>query len=482
MKTNVGKVFPKEKAMKTVSPPLTPVQRQQLGEIGVHVQSLFHESAEQWARSTGFLQRRSKISGAAFAQMLVFGFLNQPEASYTDLQQTLELQGVHASPQAIEERMTQKAASLMSHLLEEMVAMVVSGEQEDKMPILSSFNGVYLQDGTVLTLPDELQKEWRGSGHAGGEAGMRVQLRINWSNGLVTGPWLQDSRAYENSGQACVEETALPTGALYVTDNGYLIFKRMRTLDAQGIFWLTPAAANLVITDQFGIRRDLPSFVASRPIGVIDEWVWVGADKQLSCRLLAFPPDLNAQPRKKQYDQKARVKGSRHDVQVGRHKAAQGKKGRKRTEESSQRQRLKGSQVLLSNAPASRLSAAQARTLLRVRWQIELIWKLWKQYGKVDCWRSEKGMRILCEVYAKLMAMIMQHWFTIVGCWSDPHRSLAKACRLVQKIAPCIILTMNGPLTQQELFQMICHSMKGCTMNTRKKHPNTSQRLFAASG
>lgn len=103
--------------MKTVSPTLTPMQDQQLGEIESHVQSLFHEKAEQWARSTGFVQRASKISGSAFAQTLVFGFLNQPEASYTDLQQTMALQGVQVSPQAIEERMTPQAAALMRRLL-----------------------------------------------------------------------------------------------------------------------------------------------------------------------------------------------------------------------------------------------------------------------------------------------------------------------------------------------------------------------------
>lgn len=465
--------------MKMVSSALTPMQDQQLREIDSHIQSLFHEKAEQWARATGFVQRASKISGSAFAQTLIFGFLNQPEATYTDLQQTMQLQGVDVSSQAIEERMTPQAAALMSRLLEEMVAMVISG-QECGIPVLESFNGVYLQDGSVLTLLDELQHDWRGSGGSGGEAGLRVQLRINWSNGQLIGPWLQDARASENTGKATVENTELPEGALYVTDSGYLILKRMRQLNAQGNFWLTPARANLIITDQQGIRRDLPSFVASRSTERIDEWVWVGADRQLFCRLLVFPDEEKARPIKK--DQKTRVKGSRHDVQVGRRKTAKGKKGRKRTETSRQHQRLKGALVLLTNVSTSQLSALQARTLLRMRWQIELIWKLWKQYGKLDCWRSEKGMRILCEVYAKLMAMIMQHWFTIAGCWSDPHRSLVKACLLMQKIAPCLILTMNGPLTQQELFHMICRSMKGCTMNPRKKHPNTSQRLFAASG
>jgi len=143
------------------------MQDQQLREIESHVQSLFHEKAEQWARSTSFVQRASKISGSAFAQTLVFGFLNEPEASSTDLQQMMELQGIHVSPQAIEERMTPQAAALMRHLLEEMVAMVVSG-QECHMPVLESFNGIYLQDGTVLTLPDELRDHWRGSGETGG--------------------------------------------------------------------------------------------------------------------------------------------------------------------------------------------------------------------------------------------------------------------------------------------------------------------------
>jgi len=157
-------------------------------------------------------------------------------------------------------------------------------------------------------------------------------------------------------------------------------------------------------------------------------------------------------------------------------------KGRKRAEASPHHRRLKGALVLLTNTPASRLSAPQARTRLRVRWQIELIWKWWNQDGKVDGWRSEKGMPILCEVYAKLMAMIMQHGFPIAGWWSDPHRSLVKACHLVQKGAPCIILTMNGPLTHQALFHIMCRGLKGCPLNPGKKHPHPSQRLFASSG
>ena len=40
--------------------------------------------------------------------------------------------------------------------------------------------------------------------------------------------------------------------------------------------------------------------------------------------------------------------------------------------------------------------------LLRVRWQIELLFKLFKSHTQVDTWQSQKPWRILCEVYAKI--------------------------------------------------------------------------------
>jgi hypothetical protein len=49
------------------------------------LQTLFTTMADSLARATGFVQRRSKLTGAAFAQALVFGWLANPQASLTDL-------------------------------------------------------------------------------------------------------------------------------------------------------------------------------------------------------------------------------------------------------------------------------------------------------------------------------------------------------------------------------------------------------------
>jgi IS4 transposase len=57
--------------------------------------------------------------------------------------------------------------------------------------------------------------------------------------------------------------------------------------------------------------------------------------------------------------------------------------------------------VVITNIPEELLSLDEAFVLTRVRWQIELLFKLWKSHGRVDEWRTTNPERILCEVYSE---------------------------------------------------------------------------------
>jgi hypothetical protein len=63
--------------------------------------------------------------------------------------------------------------------------------------------------------------------------------------------------------------------------------------------------------------------------------------------------------------------------------------------------------LLVTNMPGDCLTLREALVLVRVRWQIELLFKLWKSHGRVDESQSTKPWRILCEVYAKLLTMLV---------------------------------------------------------------------------
>ena len=467
--------------MKSVSYRKRSCQQQEWIAVEMLVRRLLTTQAEEIAHETGFVQRRSPITGAAFVRALVLGWLHQPQASYTDLQQALSLQGIEVSPQAVAKRMTEQAVMFLQRVCEMVVGQALSGPSTP-IPLLARFNGVYLQDGTVIGLPDALEEPWPGCGGRtpqGGRAGVRVQLRLDYRNGAVQGPWVQAARSSEKSGKATAQQTPLPPGALYVTDAGVQSLEEMRWLGEQGVWYLTGATLRAKLLDEHGRLWELPSLLAQRGGEWIDEPVRVGLREQVPCRLIALKRSEPVQ--EKPQGRAVRGKGSRHDVQVGRKKARKRKVKRLKPTPRS-RKLVRDWVIMLTNVPADLLSASEARELMRARWQMELIWKLWKQHGQLDTWRSEKPMRILCEVFAKLIGLIIQHWLTIVGCWEEPHRSLVKAAHLVRTIAPVLLVSLQGPVTLLELLERTGATMRHCRLNPRRKHPNTSQRLLRFSG
>ena len=78
------------------------------------------------------------------------------------------------------------------------------------------------------------------------------------------------------------------------------------------------------------------------------------------------------------------------------------------------------------------LSLEEALEIGRARWQIELLFKLWKSEGRIDESTSQKPYRVLCELYAKLVAMVVQHWVLLVSGWEHVDRSLVKMAQTVR--------------------------------------------------
>ena len=125
------------------------------------------------------------------------------------------------------------------------------------------------------------------------------------------------------------------------------------------------------------------------------------------------------------------------------------------------------------------LSEEEALVLGRVRWQIELLFKLWKNPGQLDTWRSRKPWRILCEVYAKLLALLIQHWIFLSSCWEYADRSLVKAAQTVSKQAWHLASVFDCAPRVREVLGMIQQCLAvGCRINKRREHPHTYQLLL----
>src|SRR5579884_1462314 len=183
----------------TVSYPVPSVQFEELDEI---IQTALGAKANEIARETRFVQKKSKIDGAHFAQALIFAWLTDPNVSYTGLQQMLKIAGSDASAQALEKRMTEKAADFLLALAYVLMGCCVSSDPVST-DVFSRFNGVYLQDGTIIALPNELKEKYKGSGGStekSNKSALRIQVRLNMANGALLGPWLAPAVQCERQG------------------------------------------------------------------------------------------------------------------------------------------------------------------------------------------------------------------------------------------------------------------------------------------
>ena len=86
----------------------------------------------------------------------------------------------------------------------------------------------------------------------------------------------------------------------------------------------------------------------------------------------------------------------------------------------------------------------------------------------------------MCEVYAKLLAMVVQQWALVLGCWQFADRSLVKAAQVVRDHAVELASARARGDRLSEVLETIQRVLRRTArMNPRKKHPNTYQLLLA---
>jgi len=196
-------------------------------QIAENIQKVLREEADALARQTGFVKRLRKLSGSSFAQVLITVFTENPLPSYTDLAQNAALLGVRISSQGLEQRFTKEAAQFMQEILTQLMITPAS------IPILQRFNGVYIRDSTVITLPKELAEIWPGCGGSTGDtAAIKLQVRLNYTTGQLEGPALQPGRQSDRSTPYSPEGE--PPGSLVLEDLGYFNLAELRERQEKG--------------------------------------------------------------------------------------------------------------------------------------------------------------------------------------------------------------------------------------------------------
>jgi hypothetical protein len=429
-------------------------------QVARAVRETLTTTAAEAGRTTRFVQRTSPLSGATFSQTLVFGLLGNPQAPLEELTQTAAALGVAISPQALDQRFTASAAACLHQVLLTAIARVITAEPV-AIPLLERFTAVSVQDSSTLILPAVFAAQWHGcsgSTASSASAALKLQARVEMRTGRLA-VQLQEGCA---SDRAASLPGPLPAGALRLADLGYWSLGAFAALAQQKVVWRSRLQMQPAVYDATGARQEILTLLKTQPTDTIDLAVALGERQHLGARLWPY--------------------GSRRTSPIPAVDACGQPPATKAVRSVPRGWRwLPG--PFVTNVSVERLTLREALGLGRLRWQMELLFKLWKSHGRVDESRSTKPWRILCEVYAQLLAMLVQHWVFLVSFWAYPDRSLTKAAQTVQKHAMHLASAFASVQRLGRVLLTVKRCLTvGCRMNRRKKPPNTYQLLLQATG
>ncbi len=206
-----------------------------LSQVREKMQQILTTIADEAALETGFCKRNRKLTGSQFAQILTFSWLENPDATYTQLTHTAASLGTPISRQAIEQRFTAEAAQTLKAILDAAASEVIAADPQG-LPLLEQFNGIYIQDSSWITLPDTLHDIWECAGKKDhpNKSEVKLHLRFDVATGTFEHFQLTNGIIADSTVEKQIDR--LPQGSLRLADLGYFRYKRYKNLRMKACF------------------------------------------------------------------------------------------------------------------------------------------------------------------------------------------------------------------------------------------------------
>lgn len=430
-----------------------------VAQVVVAMQAVFGASVDKLARTTRCVQRQRKFAGTSLVRTLVLTVLLRPAAKSRDYQATAAKLGVHVTEEAIDHRFTDELVLFLEEILKQAVSQALAAKAA-AAPLLQKFTDVRIGDSTSLMLPDEFADRFPGCGGTENACSAAMKIHVLWSllTGELFGWQITPGRASDAKNE--IAELLPPAGSLSVFDLGYFSFERFRRVAGADAYWISRLQHGTRVFDTTGKSLDLRSFLrAQGESGLVDTMVVLGEKDRLACRLIAVrvPAEVASQRR-----QKLREKARNH--------------GR---EPSQEQLELQEWTIFVTNCDVELLTWKEVVVAYRARWQIELLFKLWKSHNHVAAFEiTASPQRQMAALYAKLIGVIVQHWMLLSAAWSDVQRSLRKAAAILRDWVVLLTGVLDDVKRLSDFLRRLGAAVaKSARVTRRKKHPSLFQLL-----
>lgn len=383
--------------------------------IATTLQSLFTDHAICLAQQTGLVQRRSKLSGPLILLVLVAGFIQHPDASYNILAQVAADYDVNLTRQAIQQRLTIAAVTFFQALFEKSLQLLQT-QCRLSIPVLDQFSAIYLLDSSQVAVPTAMITQYPGTGGDGPKAGVKWQVLWEVLAGNLHHILGQPAKQSDHRYREYMDWVS--AGSLILFDLGYVALPALQQLVSREAYficrWNPRFEAFTSEGKPFDLRAHLVSCLRLQGQGQqLDFTLRVGVRAQLPLRVVAFhlPPAICEQRRR-------------------RANATERKRGFTYTAEYKM---MLDWNVYITNVAPEQLTSEQLGRVYRLRWQVELLFKLWKSQAELANVRGKQSGRVLCEMYAKLIGLAIFGYLSAPVRLTDFELSAVQAWQVLQR-------------------------------------------------
>jgi len=303
----------------------------------------------------------------------------------------LEEYGVGITKQGINDRFNAEAVLFFNRILDRLLSAEFN-EPKD-IGVLSRFTRVRIKDSTKFSLPEAFAKKF--GGYRGVLANSEAMISIQYEYDLLSGKTLDlrltDGLKNDQSDSRDFTDD-IRKDDLFIRDLGYSTLPYLKKISEEGAFFINrlPSQTFVYAGDGASGPMDFRKYhdrIIKHKLSHMELDVFVGKEAMLPCRLIIMPVDDET------YEKRIR-KTSKQARSAGNNVS----------EEFRTRSRLN---LFITNVDRKDLDAEKVREVYTLRWQLELVFKVWKSQAKINDIKEMKIERFECQLISKLIWLLL---------------------------------------------------------------------------
>jgi len=350
------------------------------------------------AKETGFCRRKSKLNPFVFFDLMMYDSSSAKPKSLNQLAiEALSVHDIGISKQGMDKKFSGQALTFLKHLIEKQLSVELG--QQIEAGWLSLFNRVIIKDATRFELPESYKDYLPGSGGAASKAGACLQFEYDLKSGSIIDLNLTAANRPDVRDAVQVLDN-VACNDLIIRDLGYFAFNSFLNISSKGGFFISRVRANAIVYEMKDGKLQQLDFkilyerMKKHQLSRIEKDVFIGNTPKIPVRMIIdLLPDAV-------YEERIRKTNRSHN-----------KQGYNSSEKFKLRSRFN---LVITNVPQTVLPTDVIPALYRIRWQIELIFKIWKSVIGIHHNRIMKYTRWLCILHFKLLLMIV-NWNIVMG-------------------------------------------------------------------